>query len=60
MFKTKIRKCEAFRDGVKLLGTNDIFQKKLLSLKGSHYSTVYFPERYDLLDVNRKNISSIK
>ena len=33
----KIRKCEAFRDSVKLLGTNGIFQRKLLSLKGSHY-----------------------
>ena len=37
MFKVKIRKCEALRDGLKLIGTNGIFQKKLLSLKVLHY-----------------------
>ena len=40
--KVKIKKCEAFRDSVKLLGTNGIFQRKLLSLKGSHYCIVKF------------------
>ena len=39
MIKVKIRKCKAFRDSVNFLGTNSIFQKKLLSLKSLHDCT---------------------
>ena len=56
----KIRKCEAFRDSVKLLGTNGIFQRKLLSLKASHYCINHFlitaQQLRELNEVNNNKI----
>ena len=54
MFKVKIRKCEAFRASVNFLGTNGIFQKKLLFLKSLHYCTVLLrtPKIFETIDAS--------